>query len=182
MRQFIKGFSLLILVVLATPLVAFLVYDVAYFEPNRSAITQVIESADPEERSLPSPIADFVRLEFHDGTVGYSARLLISRLGIVQYPVRASHWASTYALWSALVWLHLDSSERVTIIAALAPTGTDRHGLASTSQALFGKSLSELTPQQCATLMALVKIPALERYPEKLTRVSDSILAKYHGT
>jgi hypothetical protein len=147
MRRPFRALLLLSSSILAIPALGIIAYDITYYETNRDEVLSVIANATSEERNLPMPMATFVRAEFKNGTAPYSARLLINHLGIVHQPVSAGRWAVIYALWSALVRLHLTAEERMTVIAVLAPTGINRQGLSSTSRAEFGKPLSELKPK-----------------------------------
>jgi hypothetical protein len=182
-RKLFRTLAILLSAVLAVASLAIVTYDLMYYEPNRSEISHVIGTATPEERHVPMPLASFLRWEFRNGTEAYAASLLIRHLGIVQPRANALHWAAIYDPWIALVKFHLNVEERMTVIAVLAPMGTDRYGLSAASLAQFHKPLSELGAAECATLVALIQAPTLRRNPEALAYVSGSILRRYgNGT
>jgi hypothetical protein len=178
-----RAIAILLSAVLAVPALGIIAYDVVHYEPSRSEISRVIASATADERKLPMPLAAFLRAEFQNGTQIYAARLLINHLGVGQQHATRQHWTLIYTLWCALVKFHLSAEERMTVIAVLAPTGTNRFGLSATSLAQFHKPLSELGPMECATLMALIHAPSLQQYPDALALERESILRRYkNGT
>jgi hypothetical protein len=180
-RRPLRIIAILFSVVLAIPVLGIIGYDLRCYESNRSEISRVITSATADERHLPMPLAKFLQEEFRNGTDAYAARLLIYHLGIGGTHMSAGHWAITYALWCELVRYHLSAAERMTVIAALAPTGPNRRGLSDSSLALFQKPLSALEPRECATLVALIQAPSLASNPETLALRTGYVLRKYEN-
>jgi membrane peptidoglycan carboxypeptidase len=75
--------------------------------------------------------------------------------------------------------LHFSEQDRLTIIARLAPTGGGRYGLDNTSEALFGRPLSDLSLSEAGTIVVLTKTPFLYDKPDRLIAARDQFLSRY---
>jgi len=111
----------------------------------QSEITKLIDSAAPAERKLPRPVRDLLLFSLRGHTAPYAARLLIEQFDVAKPPPNPLAWNFIFTEWTGFAALRFSEQDRLTLIAHLAPTGGDRHGLDNTAQALFGHSLSDVT-------------------------------------
>lgn len=181
MRKALRLSILVLALTLATPVVAYAVYDFTHFQPQHARIAALINGAAPQEKEPHSQVAELLRVSLANDTAVYASRLLIGELGILPERHSMTQWHLHGMLWWSLVSLHLSESERVTLILALAPTGRDRRGVAKTAEVLYGVPLSELSLEQAATIIALTKVPGYADKPESLERIKQNLLRKYQA-
>jgi len=140
-------------------------------------LPKLIDSASPAERALPPSVHDLLLFSLRGRTTPLAADLLLRRFdGESQRSPGA--WHVVYASWSLLVRLHLSEQDRLTLIAHFAYTGGGHYGLDNTAQALFGRSLSEVSLAEAGTLVVLMKVPSLYDRPDRLTAERDRFLSR----
>lgn len=166
---------------LAAPFVAYVAYDLMYFQPHRAHIAALIDDASPQEKEPPPHIVGLLHASLGNGTAVYASRLLIGELRVVPERHSMTQWHLHGVLWWSLTYLHFSEPERVTIILALAPTGHKRRGVAKTAEALYGVALSDLSLEQAATIIALTKVPGYADHPKSLERLRDQLLRSYQA-
>ncbi len=148
------------------------------FESHRSEMKKLIESADAEDRELPQRVRNLLLFSLHEHTAPYATRLLIEAFAEELYKSQST-FNVAYVGWYFLAALHFSDQDRMTIIARLAPTGGNRHGLSNTSQALFKRPLSELSLAEAAMLIVLAANPPLDDMPDRLNAQRDQFLSRY---
>jgi len=174
MRRILALALIAVVAVLVSPVIV----QGVRFQSHRSEMTKLIESA--AERNLPQSVHDLLLFSLGGRTVPYAALLLIGKFdpGATDGAALAD-WNVTYASWCLFVALHFSEQDRLTIIARLAPTGGGRNGLDNTSQALFGRPLSDLSLSEAGTVVVLTKTPFLYDKPDRLIAARDQFLSRY---
>lgn len=165
-----KGTALLLL----ATLVALVAYDALAVRPHLARIRDLLAQANPEDATPPEAIRRLI-----DANVGspspHAARLVTSLV----YPDLAqgqSHVRN--ALWSMLLPMHFDESHMYGLYCILSYNGTD-HGLSSFANREFGKPLSQLSPLQAATTVAVTHAPTIYlKDRDKLGRRARTLLAR----
>ena len=126
---------------------------VARFVSHRHDIAALIQSADPHEHPLPPMAADQMEFLFRHETAWYAARFLTVKYDT---PGHGTAWQIAWAAWGIMTKLFISEPDRLTLIAALAPLGNGRTDLNAVALTDFGKPLTEITPEQSASLMVML--------------------------
>ncbi|WP_420008656.1 transglycosylase domain-containing protein [Xanthomonas sacchari] len=147
-----KGIALLLLAML----LALIAYDVLAVRPHLARIRDLLAQANPEDTSPPEAIRRLI-----DANVGspssQAARLVTSR---VSSDLTQGESQIREALWRMLLPMHFDKSQMYGIYCSLSYNGVDQ-GLSSFANREFGKPLSQLSPMQAATTVAITHAPTL---------------------
>ncbi|WP_295973823.1 transglycosylase domain-containing protein [uncultured Xanthomonas sp.] len=165
-----KGTALLLL----ATLVALVAYDVFAVRPHLARIHDLLAQANPEDASPPEAIRKLI-----DVNVGspspHSARLVTS---LVYQDLAQGRSHVRNVLWSMLLPMHFDNSQIYGLYCVLSYNGTD-HGLSSFANREFGKPLSQLSPMQAATTVAITHAPTIYvRDRNKLGQRARTLLAR----
>ena len=169
------------LVSIAAVMVSPVIVQGIRLESYKSEIAKLIDSAAPAERKLPQPVRDLLLFSLRGDTARYTARLLIEQFDVAKPPPNPLAWSFIFTEWTLFSALRFSEQERLTLIAHLAPSGGDRHGLDNTAQALFGHSLSDVTFVEAATLIVLSRAPSLYDNPDRLTAMRDQFLSRFQA-
>jgi len=181
MRKVLRALFIVLALGFTMAVTAYFIYDLTQFQPNRDRIAALIASASPQEQKPSPEVVGLLRISLGESTAAYAARLLSNELDALPRPYSMLHWHLHGMLWWSLVSLHLSEAEQVTVVLALAPTGHGRHGVANTAKVLYEASLSELSQEQVATIIALTRSPSAADRPERLERSRDWLLQKYRA-
>ncbi|AWV07364.1 transglycosylase domain-containing protein [Marilutibacter maris] len=155
MKRFLRRLGLIAIVLVGTPVVAVLVYDVVAIVPHLDRIEAVLAAADPEDASPPGLIRRMIDAET-GGPEAQVARMLAHRLR----PDDRSGWRHLHELMlSRLLPLHLDRSRIYGLYCTMSYNGRGQ-GLNDFARREFGKPLSALTPMQAATTVAITRAPS----------------------
>src|SRR4249919_1036659 len=183
MDRALKTILISLLVFVAAPVCAFFAYDRLVFQPRLPAVHALLAQADPEDREPPPLIQDLIEA-MHTGASSPSVPVARSLLFKVHpHPTSGPlGWHPRFALWQALVSLHLSEAEIIGLYSSLAYNGTD-HGLNKLSLRTFHKPLSALSAKEAATVVATAWGPGYyARHPDKLAARRDKLLAAVqHG-
>ena len=169
------------LVSIAAAMVSPVIVQGVRLESYHSEIAKLIDSAAPAERELPQPVRDLLLFSLRGYTARSAARLLIEQFDAAKPPPNPLVWNFIFAKWHLFAAPRFSEQDRLTLIAHLAPTGGDRHGLDNTAQALFGHSLSDVTLAEAATLITLSRAPSLYDNPDRLTAMRDQFLSRFQA-
>lgn len=174
----IKWLLIVSMTVIVIPIVGYFVYDLAYFQSRRVEISGLVAAAEKEDRAPPSQVVGLLMISLNRNTSPYTARLLMRELNVMSEHMSMLHWHFTYAIWGSLVALHLSEQDRISLISSLSPTGVGK-GLNATARLMFGRSLSDLSLAEAATVVALTKNPTSYGHPDRLARDRDWLLSQY---
>ncbi|WP_295969223.1 transglycosylase domain-containing protein [uncultured Xanthomonas sp.] len=153
------------LFILAT-LMALAAYDTLAIRPYLALIRDVLAHSNPEESSPPQTIRELIDANTRSPS-RHVARMAVSRL----YPdLTQGQGHLRNALWSILLPIHFDSSQMYGLYCVLSYNGID-HGLRSFAYREFGKPLSQLSPMQAATIVAITHAPTI--YLRDRDRLAD---------
>ncbi|MCS3811220.1 transglycosylase domain-containing protein [Xanthomonas sp. 4461] len=138
------------------PVVALFAYDTMAVRPHLARIQTVLAQANPEDRSPPQIIRELIDANAGSPTP-HATRLVTSRVysGLTQ-----GQWQVRNVLWQVLLPMHLDKSQMYGLYSVLSYNGTDR-GLSNFARREFGKPLSQLSPMQAATTIAITRAPSI---------------------
>ncbi|NIJ73858.1 MULTISPECIES: transglycosylase domain-containing protein [unclassified Xanthomonas] len=161
------------LLILAT-LMAFAAYDALAVRPHLALIRDVLAHADPEESSPPQTIRGLIDANTRSPS-RHAARMVVSRV----YPdLTQGQGHVRNALWSILLPMHFDRSQMYGLYCVLSYNGID-YGLSSFANRQFGKPLSQLSPMQAATTVAITHAPTIYlRDPDRLADRARTLLAR----
>lgn len=138
---------------------AFALYDVFYFMPHQAEIERLLSESDPEDKNPPEAFKLLIEVA-HQNEVSPSAvvaRELLSKL-TPMHSQRALNWQLDFALWSLLVQLHTSKNQIYGLYCTLAYNGQG-YGANKLSMRLFSRPLSELSDEEAATLVLVLKSP-----------------------
>ncbi|MBO9873474.1 MULTISPECIES: transglycosylase domain-containing protein [Xanthomonas] len=152
MHHIAKGIAILFLAMF----LALIAYDVLAVRPHLARIRALLAQADPEDASPPEAIRRLI-----DANVGslspQAVRLVTSR---VPSDLTQGQSQIRETLWRMLLPMHIDKSQMYGIYCSLSYNGVDQ-GLSSFANRAFGKPLSQLSPMQAATTVAITHAPTL---------------------
>ncbi|MCI2244332.1 transglycosylase domain-containing protein [Xanthomonas sp. PPL568] len=147
-----KGIAILVLAML----LALIAYDVLAVRPHLARIRDLLAQANPEDASPPEAIRRLIDANV-DSPSSQAARLVTSR---VSSDLAQGKSQIREALWRMLLPMHFDKSQMYGIYCSLSYNGVDQ-GLSSFANREFGKPLSQLSPMQAATAVAITHAPTL---------------------
>jgi len=174
MRGFLKYLAIIIVLIAVSPFAAFFGYDLLYFQPQRAKMTEIADSFSQSGQTIPEPMIRLLHIA-HGKPLGvHVAKIML---------VGSEHHSQLqHFLWGKLVDLHLSEGEQIRIIAARTYLGDKIYGFPQAAQAMFKKSLSELSASELATLVFLMKSPNHYREsPERLAQGRDSLLMRLNS-
>ena len=172
----ILGVSFVALVVIGV--VALRIYDRSNFSPHLAVVYDVVERSDPNADTLSPEFERLLLASLGQGLSCWSANLLYREVHLGHEGPRPSEWKRTYPLWCTLTWLHLWHQERLMLVVQLTPVGNGKKGLISAAQEMFGKSLSEVSHIEAATLVALAYAPYARNDPAKLAELAQMMMQR----
>lgn len=178
MNRALKAFLTTFLVLVVVPTCVLFAYDRMVFQPQLPAIHALLIQADPDDREPPVLVQSLIVAMHHgDSTPSVPvARSLLFKL----HPRPTSRplvWHLRFALWDALVSLHLSDAEIMGLYSSLAYNGMD-HGLNKLSLREFHKPLNALSAIEAATVVAITSSPSYyAHHPDRLLERRDKLLA-----
>jgi hypothetical protein len=155
MRKFTSYLVKTAMLLIGILIVALLTYDVIAVRPHLAQIESVLNKANQEDASPPQLIRDLI--DANAGTPTTHATQLVIWPLYADLSQGQSH--IRYALWRVLLPMHLNKPQMYGIYASLSFNGIDR-GLSNFAQREYGKSLSQLTPIEAATTVAMTQSPS----------------------
>jgi hypothetical protein len=164
----LKKLAVLILLPIASVTVAFAAYDLAVFQPHKSDIAALIQTASPEDRNVPVLIQDLICRD-----LGTKPHTQVARHLLMHLFTQSEHrkggslgWHARFGLWNLLVRLHLSEDELMALYASLAYNGVGT-GMNALARRMYGKNLSQLSSTEAAALVVYLRAPGrYARYPE----------------
>jgi hypothetical protein len=179
MNRVVRIFIIFLGCTFAIPTILFATYDVLAFQSRQSEITKIFEAASPDERNPPPLLQKLLEASLGGRTAAYAAKLLTLRLSIPKVP-GGQHAKSL--LWWALVALHFDERQQITLIASLNYMGNNRFGMSTESLARFNRPMSALSRDELATLVAITHSPSwYASSPELLNKRKEFLLTQIQG-
>jgi hypothetical protein len=170
--RFLRNLAILSLAGIALALAG---YDLIAFQPHVHEIDALLESADPEDSAPGTAAHEFLLLE-GAGPSTRVARHLLKRF-VPEPRGGLLGWHGRFLLWDLMVRLHLGRKEILGLDAALA--GGVGTGLNDLAERLYGKSLSELSRAEAATVVAYARAPGhYARRPDLLLERRDDLLRR----
>ncbi|KMM74943.1 hypothetical protein ACP93_14170 [Xanthomonas sp. NCPPB 1128] len=165
-----RGVAILILAML----LALIAYDVLAVRPHLARIRALLSQADPEDAYPPEAIRRLI-----DANVGspspHAVRLVTS---LVSSDLTQGQSQMHETLWRMLLPMHIDRSQMYGIYCSLSYNGLNQ-GLSSFANREFGKPLSQLSPMQAATTVAITHAPTLYlRDRNRLDQRARALLVK----
>lgn len=156
-----------------------LLYDALYFLPHRTEIAHLLSQSDPEDRN-PSEILKPLIDASHQDTAPPSAEVARGLLNMLTPSTnqRALNWQIDFALWNFLVQLHIPKEQIYGLYCALAFNGLG-HGANQLSKRIFSKPLSELSDEESASLILILRSPKQYRArQDSLNELRDQLLSR----
>lgn len=170
-NRVLKAALLAIGCVIGLPLFAFLLWDTIAFRPHLPEIHRILEQADREDRQLTPMVRRMVDVNVNGSVSPHVGSMLCWRLD-----PKPGNRHGTRALWAISVKLHFDRDEREALFATLAWNGKD-YGLDRYARRTYGRSLSELTSREAATVVAWTHAPSVYLHnPERLVLRTEYLL------
>ena len=155
MKAFIKIFALRLsaLLILAGLAVGF--YDVIMFEPSRHEINRLLASAAGEDRHLPEVTKRLIALSSGPNVPDYA----IARHFVRRQRGGQLRWAMEATLWGLLLKIHYNFDDRMALFCTISYTGQKVYGLNNAALHRYGKPLSQLSVEESAAIVLLLKSP-----------------------
>jgi hypothetical protein len=179
MERLTRGLVATAVLLLGVPSAVLLAYDHHWVRPQLDAVHTLIAAAAPEDRAPPAQVRALIDASHTSPRAarGRAAALVVRRLGLAEESSALGRHTHEL-LWAVLLPYHLESSDLYGLYASLSPVGTG-HGLNQLAVQQFGLSLSQLTPEQAASVVASTFAPGyLARHPEKLAARRDMLLER----
>jgi hypothetical protein len=157
---------------IGVPAVALFAYDTIAVRPHLARIEAVLAQANPQDAAPPKIIRDLI-----DASVGspapHATRLVTA---LVYSDLTQGQWHLRNALWRLLLPMHFDKSQMYGLYSVLSYNGTDR-GLSNFANREYGKSLSQLSPLQASTTVAVTHAPTIYlRHRDRLDQHAKVLL------
>jgi len=178
MRNYLRILAVSFVALLVIGVVAIWTYDLRSFRPHLAVAYDVVERSDSNADKLSPEFERLLLASLGQGLSCWSANLLYREVHLKQGRPRPSEWKRTYPLWCTLTWLHLSHQERLLLVVQLTPVGNGQKGLISPARELFGKSLSEVSYIEAATLVALAYAPDSRNDPAKLAELAQMMIQR----
>ena len=164
---------------LATPVVAFFVYDIFYFQPHRAELESLIATASPEDRNPPLIVIKLINVSDPKGIDQHLSRILFYHFKDPSYRSIPANRIAHQLMWQQMIRLHLTEQERMSLYCSLVYSGKNEPGLTAASERLFNKPLYKLSAPEAATIVALLQGPSYyERSQERLLNRRDLLLKR----
>ncbi len=136
--------------------VALLAYDTVAVRPHLTQVEGILSGANPQDASPPEIVRKLI--EANAGSPNpHATRLVTAR---VYSDLSQGQWHLRNTLWQVLLPMHLDKTQMYGLYATLSYNGTD-HGLSSFASREYGISLTQLSPIQAATTVAVTHAPSI---------------------
>lgn len=165
-----RGIAILILAMF----LAFIAYDTLAVRPHLARIRDLLAQANPEDASPPEAIRRLINANV--GSPSPQAVRLVTSL--VSSDVTRGRSQIRETLWRMLLPMHIDKSKMYGIYCSLSYNGVDQ-GLSSFANREFGKPLTQLSPMQAATTVAITHAPTLYlRDRNRLDQRARALLVK----
>lgn len=191
LKRILKYTLLLLLIILIAIIGWVSYYYVKEIRPYKPIIENILTNADPENRHPPKNLVAMVDARFycphkrnilgHAGNCGATKEQLISkdlvgRSGSMRTLHR--HFHEIGLSW--MIYNSYSAKDRHALYAELTYTGYGKSGFNNFAKQHFGKPLSELTLEESATLVGVLKGPSYYfRQPEKLEERKSYVLKRY---
>ncbi len=136
------------------PAATLFAYDMVAVRPHLPQIEAVLANANPEDASPPKIIRELIDANAGSPTP-HATRLATS---LVYSDPSQGQWHVRNALWRVLLPIHLGKLQMYGLYSVLSYNGTDR-GLSNFARREYSKPLSQLSPLQGATTVAITHAP-----------------------
>jgi hypothetical protein len=157
---------------IGVPTVALFTYDTIAVRPHLARIEEVLARANPQDAAPPKIIRDLI--DANGGPLAPHATRLVTAQ--VYSDLTQGQWHLRNGLWRLLLPMHFDKSQMYGLYCVLSYNGTD-HGLSNFARREYGKSLSQLSPIQAATTVAVTHAPTMYlKHSDKLDQRAKVLL------
>jgi len=160
MIRFLRLFILVFAGVISVPFLAILVYQIAAIAPNVQVFSQLVDSANPEDKEPPITIRELIKVSHQSPS---SPTMHVSRLLMVQYSTYRERGTLSRIFESAawLIWteFYFSEDEIMSIFCTLSYNG-EGQGVNALSTSRFGKPLSQLSVDESAEIVAILRGPS----------------------
>lgn len=141
-------------------------YDIVHFQPVLSEARKKAQAT-----ALTPMLARHLQVAHGSSLQFHTAKVLL-----LQSDMPGTDGLTAF-YWGKLVEFHLSHSEQLSIIASQAFLGAGHYGFPAAAQAMFGKSVDQLSASESATLVALLLSPShYLANPERLAQRRDYLL------
>jgi hypothetical protein len=174
------GKSLLwgLLVLVTAPVGAFVAYDAVVFQPRMPQMRALLEQANAEDRAAPPNVVRMLHAtpwmqRSPVGDAGHVARILLAKT----MPGDGNRHG-THALWTLLVRLHFDETERMALYVSQSYNGVDQ-GMDRLARRMFDKPLHALDDLEAAKVVVFVQGPSLYSHdPARLAEAATYLVTR----
>lgn len=156
MSKIIVNLAKAVALLIGVPAVGLFAYDMIAVRRHLDQIHAALAQANPDDSSPPKIICQLIDANAGSPTP-HATRLVIS---LVYSDLTQGQWHVRSVLWRILLPMHFDKPKMYGLYSKLSYNGTD-HGLSNFANREFGKPLSQLTPMQAATTVAITRAPTI---------------------
>jgi hypothetical protein len=157
---------------------ALLVFDELWFMPRLEQARSVLHQANSEDQAPPPLIVRFLDANEGEDHYWYLARYIVHNT-LPQSPPSTNDLNTRTILSVLLLRLHVSKLEALGMYCSVIYVGNSSHGLSSASLRLFHKPLSSLSRDEAATIVVLLRAPAIyEKNPARLARQRDELVSR----
>lgn len=192
----ILKYTFLLLLIILLAIVSWVGYY--YFKeirPYKPIIENILANADPENRHPPKNVVAMVESEFYcsanrvtdlllgEGKCGASKEQLIAQNILGRRNAMRTFHRHLHEM--GLAWMiskSYSTKDKHALFSELTYTGYGKYGFNSFATQHFGKPLSELTIDESATLVSVLKAPSYYlQQPEKSAKRKNLVLERYNA-
>ena len=171
-----------LIVLLAAPVISVAAFDILRLQPRLDQINTLVANGESLTQPPTPLIKEMISIAEPNNLYWLVSRIIVTQSQPKFDSSSALKRHTVELLTTHLLELHISESEIITIYSARVFAGDSSYGLSSVSERLFGKSLSDLTAKEAATVAAWPKAPSyFAKNPSRLELRRDVILKKFGG-
>lgn len=155
-----------------------LYYEVHDFRPYLPRIEAIYANMDPEDRTPPENVQDFVSKVERRTWIGFASDRLLSEL---RGPMRAGEWHYHSLMMELMLRWHFSKAQIVALYCHYLPY-EDGSGFSNAANFYFGKQPHALDLDELATIVAVGQSPSSnspKKHPDRLENAKRRLLADY---
>lgn len=178
MLKVIRTTALILILIVLVSIIVAASYEIIVFYQYKSNLDKIITQTHPLHRNPPETAYNLAVLsEGKERIKSYAAQILLCDLGLNRNEILA--WPLDYASWTILIGLIYNEKEIFTLWCHIAPYEQGR-GLNGSAIHRYNKDLNQLSLEELATIIALVKAPLhFSKNPEELSKRAKDLTARY---
>ena len=178
MLKVIRITAFILILIVLVPIIVAVSYEIIVFYQYKSNLDEIITQTHPLHRNPPETAYNLAVLsEGKERIKSYAAQILLCEFSLDKNEVLV--WPLDYASWTILIGIIYNEKEIFTLWCHIAPYEEGR-GLNRSAIYRYNKDLNQLSLEELATVIALVKAPIhFSKNSEKLNKRVNDLIIRY---